>query len=197
MTLSLLLSMALFAFAASFSPGPVNLVSVSSGARYGLSSGLSFVTGATCGFVLLFVLIGLSLHHVLSVLPLLTQVLQWLGVAFLLYLSYQLFHDNGELSEQASSKAPDFSTGVVMQWLNPKAWLASLSGIAAYIPEATISQLLIFAGIYLPICWLSLSAWLWAGIALGHYLQKPARMRLLNKSLALLLAASCIFLLVP
>lgn len=194
MTLSLLLSMALFAFAASFSPGPVNLVSVSSGARYGLSSGLSFVTGATSGFVLLFVLIGLSLHHVLSVLPLLTQVLQWLGVAFLLYLSYQLFNDNGELSEQASSKAPDFSTGVFMQWLNPKAWLASLSGIAAYIPEATTSQLLIFAGIYLPICWLSLSAWLWAGIALRHYLQKPARMRLLNKSLALLLAASCLLL---
>ena len=110
----------------------------------------------------------------LSVLPLLTQVLQWLGVTFLLYLSYQLFNDNGELSEQVSSKAPDFSTGVFMQWLNPKAWLASLSGIAAYIPEATTSQLLIFAGIYLPICWLSLSAWLWAGIALRHYLQKPA-----------------------
>ena len=105
MTLSLLLSMALFAFAASFSPGPVNLVSVSSGARYGIRSGLSFVTGATFGFILLFVLIGFGLHHVLSVLPLLTQVLQWLGVAFLLYLSYQLFSDNGDLSEQASRKA--------------------------------------------------------------------------------------------
>ena len=35
MTLSLMTSMALFAFAASFSPGPVNLVSVSNGARYG------------------------------------------------------------------------------------------------------------------------------------------------------------------
>jgi threonine/homoserine/homoserine lactone efflux protein len=188
------LSMALFAFAASFSPGPVNLVSVSSGARYGIRSGLSFVTGATFGFILLFVLIGFGLHHVLSVLPLLTQVLQWLGVAFLLYLSYQLFSDNGDLSEQASRKAPDFITGVLMQWLNPKAWLASLSGIAAYIPEASTSQLLIFAGVYLPICWLSLSAWLWAGIALRHYLQKPARMRLLNKSLALLLAASCMLL---
>lgn len=192
MTSSLLLSMALFAFAASFSPGPVNLLSVSAGARYGIRSGLRFVTGATLGFILLFVLIGVGLQQVLSVLPVLTRLLQWLGVAFLLYLSYQLFSDNGELAEQSGKKAPDFVTGALMQWLNPKAWLASLSGIAAYIPEADTSQVLIFAGIYLPICWLSLSAWLWAGIALRHYLQKPASMRLLNKSLALLLAASCI-----
>ncbi len=196
MTSALLLSMALFAFAASFSPGPVNLLSVSAGARYGIRSGLSFVTGATLGFILLFVLIGVGLQQVLSVLPVLTQLLQWLGVAFLLYLSYQLFSDNGELAAQSGKKAPDFITGALMQWLNPKAWLASLSGIAAYIPEADTSQVLIFAGIYLPICWLSLSAWLWAGIALRHYLQKPASMRLLNKSLALLLAASCIPLLI-
>lgn len=195
MTSALLLSMALFAFAASFSPGPVNLLSVSAGARYGIRSGLSFVSGATLGFILLFVLIGVGLQQVLSVLPVLTQLLQWLGVAFLLYLSYQLFSDNGELTAHSGKKAPDFVTGALMQWLNPKAWLASLSGIAAYIPEADTSQVLIFAGIYLPICWLSLSAWLWAGIALRHYLQKPASMRLLNKSLALLLAASCIPLL--
>lgn len=195
MTSALLLSMALFAFAASFSPGPVNLLSVSAGARYGIRSGLRFVTGATLGFILLFVLIGVGLQQVLLVLPVLTQLLQWLGVAFLLYLSYQLFSDDGELAEQSGKKAPDFVTGALMQWLNPKAWLASLSGIAAYIPEADTSQVLIFAGIYLPICWLSLSVWLWAGIALRHYLQKPASMRLLNKSLALLLAASCIPLL--
>ena len=70
MTLSLMTSMALFAFAASFSPGPVNLVSVSNGARYGLGKGLSFITGATLGFILLFFVIGFGLHHVLAALPL-------------------------------------------------------------------------------------------------------------------------------
>jgi threonine/homoserine/homoserine lactone efflux protein len=195
MTLSVMTSMALFAFAASFSPGPVNLVSVSNGARYGVSKGLSFITGATLGFILLFLIIGFSLRHVLAALPVLTQLLQWLGITFLLYLSYQLFSDNGELSAHAATKAPDFMTGALMQWLNPKAWLASLSGIAAYIPEAHTDQLLIFAAVYLPVCWLSLAAWLWAGIVLRHYLQSPARMRVLNKTLAVLLAGSCILLL--
>ncbi|MBU1619282.1 MAG: LysE family translocator [Gammaproteobacteria bacterium] len=195
MTLSLVTSMALFAFAASFSPGPVNLVSVSNGARYGVVKGLSFITGATLGFILLFLIIGFGLHHILTALPVLTIVLQWLGIAFLLYLSYQLFSDSGELNNNSEAKAPDFITGALMQWLNPKAWLASLSGIAAYIPEASTEQLLIFASLYLPICWFSLAAWLWAGIVLGHYLQSPARMRVLNKTLALLLAASCILIL--
>lgn len=195
MTLSLIMSMALFAFAASFSPGPVNLVSVSHGARYGVAKGLSFITGATLGFILLFLIIGFGLHHVLAALPLLTLILQWLGIAFLLYLSYQLFSDNGELNNNPEAKAPDFITGALMQWLNPKAWLASLSGIAAYIPEANTEQLLLFAGLYLPICWLSLGAWLWAGIVLRQYLQSPRSMRLLNKTLALLLAASCILIL--
>lgn len=195
MTLSLVTSMALFAFAASFSPGPVNLLSVSNGARYGLGKGLSFITGATLGFILLFLVIGFGLHHVLAALPLLTQLLQWLGIGFLLYLSYQLFSDSGELSDHSKTKAPDFMTGAFMQWLNPKAWLASLSGIAAYIPEAQTDQLMLFAGVYLPICWLSLAAWLWAGIVLRHYLQSTARMRLLNKTLALLLAGSCILIL--
>ncbi|MDF3125932.1 LysE family translocator [Rheinheimera sp. 1928-s] len=195
MTLSLIMSMALFAFAASFSPGPVNLVSVSHGARYGVAKGLSFITGATLGFILLFLIIGFGLHHVLAALPLLTLLLQWLGIAFLLYLSYQLFSDNGELNNNSEAKAPDFITGALMQWLNPKAWLASLSGIAAYIPEASTEQLLLFASLYLPICWLSLAAWLWAGIVLRQYLQNPRSMRLLNKTLALLLAASCILIL--
>lgn len=60
MTSSLKLSMALFAFAASFSPGPVILLSVSAAARYSIRSGLRFVTGATLGFILLFVLIGVG-----------------------------------------------------------------------------------------------------------------------------------------
>ena len=194
MTLSLLTSMALFALAASLSPGPVNLVSVSSGARYGAAAGMRFISGATLGFIGLFLIIGLTLQHIISVLPWLTVALQWLGISFLLYLSYQLFSDNGHASGHAGSQAPNFITGAVMQWLNPKAWLASVAGIVAYIPQADTEHVLIFAAVYLPVCWLSLAVWLWAGIALGRRVQSESALRLLNKTLAVLLAFSCILL---
>ena len=115
---------------------------------------------------------------------------------FLLYLSYQLFIDDGGLTADAKQNAPTFMTGVIMQWLNPKAWLASLSGIAAYSPGAQGFELVTFASLYLPICWLSLGCWVWLGIRLGQHFQSPAKMRVMNKILALLLAGSCFLLLI-
>ncbi|MBU1293963.1 MAG: LysE family translocator [Gammaproteobacteria bacterium] len=196
MTLSLIISMSLFALVASLSPGPVNLVSLSGSARYGIKTGLIFVTGATLGFIVLFLLIGFGLHYLIDQLSWITKVLQWLGIAFLLYLSYQIFTDNGELNSDKNNNAPTFMTGAIMQWLNPKAWLASLSGIAAYTPNAEATEVLIFASLYLPICWLSLGIWVWIGKILGQYFQSPAKMRLMNKTLAILLAASCMLILI-
>jgi threonine/homoserine/homoserine lactone efflux protein len=196
MTLSLIVSMSLFALAASLSPGPVNLVSLSGSARHGMRAGLIFITGATLGFIVLFLLIGFGLHYLVAQLNWITQVLQWLGIAFLLYLSYQLVIDDGELHSDKHKNAPTFMTGAIMQWLNPKAWLASVSGISAYIPQANTDEVLIFASLYLPICWLSLGVWVWIGKLLGQYFQSPAKMRLMNKTLALLLAGSCLLIII-
>ncbi len=146
-------------------------------------------------FLALFVVIGLSLHYVVAFLPIITQVLQWVGVVFLLHLSYQLFKDKGEITVSEASGAPSFMTGAYMQWLNPKAWMASLAGIVSYIPEPNGQSLVIFAGLYFAICWLSLSVWVVAGVVLGWFIENTKGMRMLNKTLAILLAGSCFFIL--
>lgn len=196
MTASLILPMTAFALAASISPGPVNLVCLSSGANYPLARGLIFATGATLGFIALFVTIGLGLYSVLTVIPGFNATLRWAGVAFLLYLSVQLFRDDGHLAEHETHKAPGFITGAIMQWLNPKAWLASVSGIGAFISGNDLQEVFIFAALYLPICWLSLSCWVYAGAFLRRYIQRPVVLIILNRALALLLAASCVYLLI-
>jgi threonine/homoserine/homoserine lactone efflux protein len=81
-----------------------------------------------------------------------------------------------------------------MQWLNPKAWLASASGIGAYTSGGDLTQLIIFAVLYLPICWLSLSIWVLAGCFLGQHAQRPQVLQAVNRTLAVLLAASCLYL---
>ena len=63
--MSLFLSMAAFALASSISPGPVNIVALSSGAQFGLRVAMRHVSGATIGFTLLLLLIGLGLSEVL------------------------------------------------------------------------------------------------------------------------------------
>lgn len=192
--ISLLLPMSAFALAASISPGPVNLVCLSSGSRYPLWVGLVFVSGATLGFIALFLAVGLGLNRLLAQWPLLLELLRWGGIVFLLYLAWQLWRDEGRLPADRTQRAPGFVTGALMQWLNPKAWLASLAGIAAYT-GGQLTPLLVFAGLYLPICWLSLATWVLAGAFLRRWVQRPAWLVAFNRTLAVLLAASCLYLL--
>lgn len=196
MSLSMILPMSAFALAASISPGPVNLVCLSSGTRYPLSRGLIFVTGATLGFIALFMAVGLGLYSMLAVVPGLQEALRWAGIAFLLYLSFRLFRDDGRLPEGGNDAAPGFMTGALMQWLNPKAWLASASGIGAYTSGEDMHQVMLFALLYLPICWLSLGSWVYADAFLRRYVHRPAVLISINRTLAVLLAASCVYLLV-
>ncbi len=195
MSLSMILPMSAFALAASISPGPVNLVCLSSGTRYPIATGLVLVTGATLGFIALFIAVGLGLYSLLSIVPGLELLLRSVGVAFLLYLSIQLARDNGHLPDDDSRKAPGFVTGALMQWLNPKAWLASASGIGAYTSANDLQEILVFALLYLPICWLSLASWVYAGAFLRRHVQRPDVMLTINRTLAILLAVSCLYLL--
>ncbi len=196
MSLSLILPMSAFALAASISPGPVNLVCLSSGTRYPVSRGLIFVTGATLGFIALFIAVGLGLYSLLTVVPVVDVLLRWAGVAFLLYLSLKLAMDSGHLPENGAETAPGFGTGALMQWLNPKAWLASASGIGAYTSANDLKEILLFAALYLPICWLSLACWVYAGAFLRRYVHRPVVLVTVNRVLALLLAASCLYLVI-
>ncbi|MBE0465252.1 MAG: LysE family translocator [Halomonadaceae bacterium] len=195
MSASLLLPMSAFALAASISPGPVNLVCLSSGTHYPIAKGLIFVTGATLGFIALFIGVGAGLYSLLTTVPLLEELLRWAGIAFLLYLSIKLAMDDGMLPEQATPKPPGFMTGALMQWLNPKAWIASASGIGAYTSGNDLTQISMFAALYLPICWLSLASWVYAGAFLKRYIQTPRLLVAINRLLAVLLAISCLYLL--
>lgn len=193
--LPLLLSMSAFALAASISPGPVNIVCLSSGTHYPIAKGLVFVTGATLGFVALFLGIGAGLYSLLNVAPLLEELLRWAGILFLLYLAYKLTQHDGRVQAQSADNAPGFMTGAMMQWLNPKAWLASAAGIGAYTSANEPYQLWLFAALYLPICWLSLASWVYAGAFLKRYVHRPIILLTINRTLAVCLAASALFLL--
>lgn len=193
-TLSLYLSMASFALAASITPGPVNILVLSSGVQYGFRPSLRLVFGATAGFCLLLLLIGLGLHQLLETFPQLTTIIQWAGVAFLLFMAWKLFSSNGELGKSDAGTGPSVMTGAVMQWLNPKAWLASIAGMGAYAASGAPTLIWEFTAIYFVICFASVACWAYAGAFLSRFLGNPARIRIFNRIMAALLAASAIYL---
>ena len=190
--MSVFLSMSAFALAASISPGPVNLVALSAGARHGLRVSLRHVTGATVGFTLLLALTGLGLHTLLRHCPHLTQAIQWAGVAFLLYMAYKLAVDDGRLGERQPAQGPSLLYGAAMQWLNPKAWLASFAGMGVYATDGASALVWQFTTIYCVICYGSIACWAYAGTYLQHYLREPKHIRLFNRLMAFLLLISAL-----
>ncbi|WP_321898566.1 LysE family translocator [Paraburkholderia heleia] len=192
--MSTALSMAAFALATSITPGPVNIVALSAGARHGLRASLRHVTGATVGFTLLLLLIGLGMQELLARLPILTRALEWAGVAFLLYVAYRLATDDGRVDSSNAARGPSLMAGATMQWLNPKAWLASVAGMGLYAASGENARVWQFAAIYFVVCYVSIACWAWAGASLRQALREPSRVRFVNRAMALLLAGSAVWL---
>ncbi len=188
------LSMAAFALASSITPGPVNLVALNCGARFGFRASARHITGATVGFTLLLLLIGLGLYELLKRAPILMRGIQWGGVAFLLYMAWRLAVDDGRLEPAAAGNGPSLLDGALMQWLNPKAWLASVAGMGLFAANGDVLRVWLFAGLYFVICYGSIACWAGAGAFLSRYLQEPGRVRWLNRTMALLLAGSAFYL---
>jgi len=194
--MTVLLSMAAFALASSISPGPVNVVALSAGAQHGFAASMRHVTGATVGFTLLLLLIGLGLHELLAHFPNLIDIVKWAGIGFLLYMAYKLAVDDGKLGADKPTRGPSFAYGAAMQWLNPKAWLASLAGMGAYAADGDGRLVWQFTVVYFVVCYLSIASWAYAGTFLRRYLQEPKRVRFFNRVMAVLLAASALYLLI-
>ena len=198
--MSVYLSMAAFALASSISPGPVNLVALSAGAQHGLRAGLRHVTGATVGFTGLLLLIGLGLNELIARSgygPSLMLLLRWGGLSFLVYMAYQLARSDGKLGgdDKAQRAKPSYLYGATMQWLNPKAWIASLAGMAAYASSGDGLLVWQFAAIYFVICYASLASWAWAGAKLRRHLNEPRKLIVFNRTLAVLLLACAVYML--
>ena len=193
--MNLMISMAAFALAASITPGPVNVVALGAGAQFGLAVSLRHVMGATVGFVVLLVLTGLGLHEVLKHYPMLVDIIRGAGMAFLVYLAWKLAKDDGRLSVDKPVRLPSFWHGAAMQWLNPKAWLAAVAGMGAFVADGNAQLIGQFALIYFVVCYLSVACWAYAGTLLAGWLREPQRIRLFNRLMAALLAGCAVSLL--
>lgn len=194
MSLALYLSMGSFALAASISPGPVNIVALTNGLRHGFGPSLRHVTGATVGFAALLLLSGFGIAELLLQWPWASRIISGAGVAFLLYLAWNLWAADGRVSAGTAARSPSVMAGMTQQWLNPKAWIAAIAGVGAYGMGGGHFRIWLFAALYFAICYASIAAWAYAGARLRHLLDDARRLRVFNRIMAVLLALSAAYL---
>ncbi|WP_420248837.1 MULTISPECIES: LysE family translocator [unclassified Maridesulfovibrio] len=186
--------MCVFALTMSITPGPVNMVIVASGATYGLRRTVPFVSGATSGFILLLIVLGLGVMQIVTTHPVFLKYLAVSGALFIIYIGYKIGTARPDLSIK-EGHCPSFKEGFLMQWLNPKAWLACIAGLGMFMDDNSFDPLIIFSSLYFVICFLSLFMWAMMGSKVGLLLNSPIRIRAFNASLGGLLCACACYLL--
>jgi threonine/homoserine/homoserine lactone efflux protein len=182
-----------FSLAMSISPGPVNIVIVSSGANYGVRRTFAFVSGATIGFTLLLLVIGLGLYKVVNVYPVFLQYLALVGSGFIVYMGYLIASSRPDLKVQ-QQKQPTFFQGFLLQWLNPKAWIACLASVALFSAPEGHQVFLTFSLVYFCVCYGSLFFWSVVGEKFTTVLNSDARLRVFNQLMGGMLILTACFL---
>ena len=78
-----LLPFLLFAFVASITPGPTNILVLSNSARFGVAAAVPIIFGACASAAILVRLVGTGAGSTLTAWPVLQTVMQWVGVGWL------------------------------------------------------------------------------------------------------------------
>jgi threonine/homoserine/homoserine lactone efflux protein len=187
-----------FAAVASFTPGPNNTIAAATGANFGLRAVLPHVFGVPVGFSSMLLATTGGVAALLLATPTLATLLKWIGVAYLLWLSWQLVRPTAVGTEPASgpfSLPLGFAQSAVFQYLNPKAWMFALATATAFVNgEAPLQRAAVVVVICAVFTFLSLLLWGWLGAALRGWLAHNSRLRVFNVTMGLLLAATALWM---
>ncbi|MDS1142222.1 LysE family translocator [Pusillimonas sp. SM2304] len=191
MTPNVLLSLALFAFVSSITPGPNNVMLTASGSTFGYRRSLPHMLGVTIGAAIMLLLVGAGLGTVFEAMPVLYTVLKYAGAAYLLYLAWRIARAGSIDSGEARGKPFTFLEAAAFQWVNPKAWIMAVGIVAAYMPQENFFWNLILAALVLSaVNFPSISVWTLFGSAVRRLLHRPESVQRFNIAMAILLVAS-------
>ncbi|MBO6716782.1 MAG: LysE family translocator [Rhizobiaceae bacterium] len=192
MSLDIFLALLAFAFVSSITPGPNNIMLLSSGVNFGFRRTLPHMLGIGAGFVVLLLAVGFGLGTLLSAFPQLHLVLKVAGGAYLLYLAWRIAMARSMSAKDGSVARPmTFLEASAFQWVNPKAWVMAVTAMAIYTsPEAPFLTVILVAVAFGAVNLPSVSVWAAFGTALRGFLSDPERLKWFNIAMGLLLVAS-------
>jgi len=192
MSHSLLIAFVIFATVMFFTPGPNNIMLLSSGLTYGFRRTLPHVAGITIGFAFMVGAVGLGLGTIFISYPVLQTILKYAGAAYLIWLAAAIAMSGPVTPGQDNARGPMTFFGAAMfQWINAKGWVMVIGTITAYAGIAAFPwNIVIQVLLSLLLGVLSCSAWALFGSALRPVLTSPGAVRAFNIVMAALLLAS-------
>ena len=190
------LEITIFALATCATPGPINIVASISGAQNGIRANIPFVLGATVGLFFVIIISDFGVSHILKTNELFANGVTLVGSVYILYLAFLMSKKN--LAIETDSEAPQatsFFQGALLQLINPKAWLVSMSGLAMYLNSSAQSMFAFYIFVFSVACFVSVFLWVCLGSLIAAKL-KSSYLTIFSRLMATMLSTLVLYNLV-
>lgn len=192
--MDLFLAVLFFAFSTTITPGPNNVMIMSSGVNYGIKASVPHWLGICLGFPLMVLLVGLGFGAVFDRYPHLHQLIKVVGVAYLIWLAWRIASAEPKAIEKGKSKPFSFMQAALFQWVNGKAWVMASGAVAAFTTVGGVYwlEVSVITAAFLLVAFPCVGAWLVFGAGLRAVLTKPLFQRIFNICMAIILLLSVV-----
>jgi threonine/homoserine/homoserine lactone efflux protein len=185
----------MLAVAGSYTPGPNNTIAMVIGVHHGFARAVPHIAGVVIGFSSMLALGLAGVVALVTAQPLLLRAITFAALAYLLYLAWQLWNADA-MHAQDAFKPFSLPKSVAFQYINPKAWMfaVALTTATAGVTGGWAEKFAWTAGIVALHTVLALALWAWMGDALSQWLRVGARLKWFNRSMAVLLAGTAVWM---
>ncbi|KZY41561.1 transporter [Pseudoalteromonas shioyasakiensis] len=176
-----------YAIGIMYTPGPINLLGLSSGLNKQTRSHLGFFIGVGSAMFILFVLLGYLGLQVIN--PQFLPYVSLIGCGYILYIAWKVAKAKVQVNDTSADASLSFFDGLFMQLLNPKALVATLPIATIQFPSADITgAAIVFWSLILAILAFGApTSYSLAGLMLGKQISRPGVFNVFNKLMAILL----------
>lgn len=164
-------SFLLYCFIVTFTPGPTNIVILSTVHNRGTKRAMEYTYGATVAFGLLLIISAILNTMLITFIPKVLIIMQLIGSIYMLYLAYQIYKMN--TTDSTANQTGTFMSGFLMQFLNPKVVLFTMTVIPSFILPyySAMSTLSISVIVITIIGFLAFITWVLFGTIFKKFLQ--------------------------
>ena len=176
-----------YAIGIMYTPGPINLLGLSSGLNKQTRSHLGFFIGVGSAMFILFILLSYLGLQVIN--PQFLPYVSLIGCGYILYIAWKVAKAKVQVNDASADASLSFFDGLFMQLLNPKALVATLPIATIQFPSADITgaAIVFWSFILAILAFGAPTSYSLAGLVLGKQVSRPGVFYVFNKLMAILL----------
>ena len=173
-----LLSFMMYVMVNAFTPGPGNILALSTMTQYGWKAGKPLFFGVFLGYFVVQALCALFVFGLNEYLSTAIDLLKYIGAAYIAWLAISVILSKP--SDAQSSKQPSFWVGFTLQFVNVKIFLFGITALTAYVLPfyQSLDMFLFFEAIIAIVGTIATLTWIMFGAILQH--MYTSHFRLIN-----------------